>query len=48
MNGEVRAVSELLVGLTGTGPSSLRHVFESFLETQAKILDRLLRLQLRL
>ena len=40
VNGEVCAVSELIVGLTGTGPSSLRHVFESFLETQAKLLDR--------
>ena len=40
VNGEVRAVSELIVGLTGTGPPSLRHVFKSFLETQAKLLDR--------
>ena len=38
MSGEARGVSVLIDGLIGSGPSSLRSIFDSFLEAQAKLL----------
>ena len=38
MSGEGRGVSVLIDGLIGSGPSSLRSIFDGFLEAQAKLL----------